>query len=64
MQCAKSKYKQSFYWNEISKCKHKKNIIRIQNKIMPQTNVKQTQGNGKFYIYLYPFRDITQGRLQ
>jgi hypothetical protein len=31
---------------------------------MPQTNVKQTQGNGKFYIYLYPFRDITQGRLQ
>jgi hypothetical protein len=32
--------------------------IRLWYKVILQINVKQTKGNGGFYLYLYPFGDL------
>jgi hypothetical protein len=40
------------------KHKHKKNIIKLWNKIVPHTNVEHIEDNGRSYFYLYPFGDL------
>jgi len=52
------KVQTNFYCNKIWKCKHKRNKTRLQNKIIPQTNVEQTKHNEGFYFYLYPFKTM------
>jgi len=47
------------YCNEIKKCKHKKNKIRLWCKIIFHIGVEQTKIMGA-YIYLHSFADLVQ----
>jgi hypothetical protein len=40
------------------------NMTRLWCKIVPKTNVEQTERNEVSYFYLYPFGDLTQGSFQ
>jgi hypothetical protein len=54
----KTNMKTFFYYVNIYKHEHKKNMTRC--KIMIKTKVEQTKGNEGSYFYLYPFGDIIQ----
>jgi hypothetical protein len=49
-----------FYCNEVRKCKHKTNIMRLWCKIVCQTIVEKIEGNERSYLYLYPFVNLVQ----
>ncbi len=56
----KTNVKTIFYYVNIYKHEHKKNMTRLWCKIMIKTNVEQTKGNEGSYFYFYPFGDIIQ----
>jgi hypothetical protein len=47
-----------FYYVNICKHEHEMNMTRLWCKIVPKTNVEQTEGNERSYSYLYPFGDV------
>jgi hypothetical protein len=53
-----------FYYVNIWKHKHEKNMTRLWCKIVPKINVEQIKGNERSYFYFYPFGDLTQGNFQ
>jgi hypothetical protein len=48
----------------LCKHEHEKNMTRLWCKIVPKTNVEQTEGNEASYFYLYPFGYLAQGSFQ
>jgi hypothetical protein len=50
-----------FYYVNIGKHEHEKNITRLWCKIVFKIDVEHTKGNEGFYLYLYPFGDLVQG---
>ncbi len=52
--------KTDFYYVNICKHEHEKNMTRLWCKIVLKTNVEQNKGNERSYFYLYLFGDITQ----
>ncbi len=61
MKCARPKYKQIFIIMKYKNVNTKKNKTKLQNKIVPQTNVKQIKNNGWSYLNLSPFEDLVKG---
>jgi hypothetical protein len=57
----KTNVKMDFYYANMWKHEHKKNMTRLWCKIVPKTNVEQTEGNEGSHSYLYPFRNLAQG---
>ncbi len=53
-----------FYYFNICKHEHEKNMTRLWCKIMPEIDVEQTEGNEESYFYFYPFGNLTQGSFQ
>ncbi len=53
--------KMDFYYINICKDEHEKNITRLWCKIVPKISVEQIERNERTYIYLYPFGDLVQG---
>jgi hypothetical protein len=51
----KTNMKIDLFYANICKHEHEKNMTRLWCKIVPKTNVEQTEGNEGSYIYLYPF---------
>jgi hypothetical protein len=49
-----------FYFDNIWNYEHEMKWTRLWCKIIFQTNVKQTKGNGGFYFCLHSFGDLTQ----
>jgi hypothetical protein len=60
----KTNVKMDFYYVNICKHEHEKNMTRLWCKIMPEIDVEQTEGNERSYFYLYPFGNLTQGSFQ
>jgi len=56
--------KTKFYYVNIRKHEHKKNMTMLWCKIVLKTHVKHTKRNEGSYSYLYPFGDLVQGNLQ
>jgi hypothetical protein len=54
----KTNVKMDFYYANICKHEHEKNMTRLQCKIVVKTSVEQIEGNEGSYFYLYPFRDL------
>ncbi len=63
MKC-ETNMKTNFYYANICKHEHEKNMTRLWHKIVPKTNVGQIEGNEGSYSYLYPFRYVAQGSFQ
>ncbi len=57
----KTNMKMNFYYVNICKHEHEKNMTKIWCKIVTKTNVEQTKGNERSYSYLYPFGNLVQG---
>ncbi len=53
-----TKVKMDFYYVNICKHEHEKNMTRVWCKIVLKTNVEHIKGNEGSYFYLYPFRDL------
>jgi hypothetical protein len=47
-----------FYYANICKHEHEKNMTRVWCKIVLKTNVEHIKGNEGSYFYLYPFGDL------
>jgi hypothetical protein len=60
----KTNVKIIFYYANICKHEHEKNMTRLRCKTMLKTNVEHTKGNEGFYFYLYPFGNLAQGSFQ
>jgi hypothetical protein len=58
----KTNMEMDLYYANICKHKHEKNKTKLWCKIVPKTNVKQTEGNKGSYSNLQPFGDLAQGR--
>jgi hypothetical protein len=58
----KTNVKINFYYINICKHEHEKNMIRLWCKIMPKIGVEYI--NERSYFYFYPFEDLTQGSFQ
>jgi len=56
--------KMNFYYFNICKHEHQKNMTRLWCKIVLKTNIEQTEENEGSYFYLFPFGDLAQGSLQ
>ncbi len=56
--------KTNFYYVNIYKHEHEKNMTRLWCKIVLKTNVEQTEGNEGSFFYFYPSRDLTQRKFQ
>jgi hypothetical protein len=54
----------NFYYVNICKHEHEKNMTRLWCKIMPKTNVEQIKRNEGSYFYLYAFGDLAQRSFQ
>jgi hypothetical protein len=52
--------KTDFYYANVCKYEHEKNLTRLWCKIMPKNNVEQIEGNEGSYSYLYSFGELTQ----
>jgi len=50
-----------FYYVNICKHEHGKNMTRLWCKIVLKTGVEQIEGNERFHFYFYPFGHLTQG---
>jgi hypothetical protein len=53
-----------FYYVNICKHEHEKNMTRLWCKIVLKINVEQIEGNEGSYSYLYPFGYMAQGSFQ
>jgi hypothetical protein len=51
-----------FYYANICKHEHEKNMTRLCCKIVLKTNVEDAKGNERYYFYLYPFGYLGKGR--
>jgi hypothetical protein len=60
----KTNVKMDFYYANICKHEHEKNMTRLWCKIMLKTNVEHIERNEGSYFYLYPFEDLIQGNFQ
>jgi hypothetical protein len=60
----KTNMKINFYYVNICKHEHKKNMTRLWCKIVRRIGVEQIEGNEESYSYLYPFGDLNQGSFQ
>jgi hypothetical protein len=60
----KTNMKIHFYYVNICKHEHEKNMTRLGCKIMPKTNVEKIEGNERSYFYLYSFWDLAQRSFQ
>jgi hypothetical protein len=60
----KTNMKTNFYYANIFKHEHEKNMTRLWCKIAPKTGVEQTKRNERSYSYLYPFRNLAQKNFQ
>jgi hypothetical protein len=60
----KTNMKTNLYYVNICKHEHEKNMTRLWCKIMPRTDVEQTEGNEGSYAYLCPFGNLDQGNFQ
>ncbi len=60
----KTNVKIDFYYANICKHEHEKNMIRLWCKIVPKIGVEHTKGNDGSYFYLYPFGDLAQRNFQ
>ncbi len=60
----KTNVKVNFYFANICKHEHEKNMTRLWCKIVLKTDVEQTKRNEKSYFYFYPFEDLIQGNFQ
>jgi hypothetical protein len=58
------KHEKKYYFVNICKYEHEKNMTRLWCKVVPKTDVEYIEGNEGSYFYLYPFRDITQRSFQ
>ncbi len=58
------KHEDEFYYANVCKHEHEKNLTRLLCKIMPKNRVEQTKRNEGSYSYLYPFGDLVQGSFQ
>ncbi len=56
----KKNLKTNFYYINICKHEHEKNMTRLWCKIMLKINVEYIEGNEKSYFYLYLFGDLVQ----
>jgi hypothetical protein len=52
--------KMIFYYVNICKYEHEKNMTRLWCKIVPKIDIEQTERNEGSYSYLYPFGDLVQ----
>ncbi len=50
-----------FFYANICKHEHEKNMTRLWCKIVLKINVKHIERNEGSYFYLYPFGDLAQG---
>ncbi len=50
------------YYVNIHKHEHEKDMTRLWCKIMLKISVELSERNEGFYVYLYPFGDLVQGR--
>jgi hypothetical protein len=53
-----------FYYVNICKHEHEKNITKLWCKIVLKINVEQIEGNEGLYSYLYPFGYVIQQNFQ
>ncbi len=60
----KTNMKTYFYYANICKYEHEKNMTKLWYKIMLKTSVEQIKGNERSYSYLYPFGDLVQKNFQ
>jgi hypothetical protein len=60
----KTNMKMDFYYANICKYEHEKNMTRLWCKIMPKTNIEHIERNEGSYFYLYCFGDLTQKNFQ
>jgi hypothetical protein len=61
--CVKQTMKTNFFYVNICKHEHEKNMTMLWCKIMSKINVEQIEENERFYFYLYPLGNLTQGIL-
>jgi hypothetical protein len=57
----KTNVKTNFYYANICKHEHEKNMTKLWCKIVHKIDVKHIEGNEGFYVYLYPFGNLVQG---
>jgi hypothetical protein len=60
----KKKVKTYFYYANICKHEHEKNMTRLWCNIVPKISLEHTRGNERSYSYLYAFGDVTQEGFQ
>jgi hypothetical protein len=60
----KTNVKTNFYYVNICKHEHEKNITSLWCKIVLKTNVKHIEGNNSSYFYLYPFKYLVSRNFQ
>ncbi len=60
----KTNVKIDFYYANICKHEHEKNMTRLWCKIVPKIGVEHTKRNDESYFYLYPFGDLAQKNFQ
>jgi hypothetical protein len=60
----KTNMKMDFYYANICKYEHEKNMTRLWFKIMPKTNIEHIERNEGSYFYLYYFGDLAQKNFQ
>jgi hypothetical protein len=60
----KTNVKMNFYYANICKHEHEKNMTRLWCKTVPKTDVEQIEGNDGSYFYLYSFGDLVQRNFQ
>jgi hypothetical protein len=53
----------NFYYANIYKHEHEKNMTKLWCKIVFKTCVEQTKRNERSYFYLYAFGDLIQRRM-
>jgi hypothetical protein len=56
--------KKYFYYANVCKHEHEKNMTRLWCKIVPKINVEQIKENERSYFYLYPFENLAQKNFQ
>jgi len=57
--CAIQIWKHIFIMLIYANKKYEKNVTKLCYKIVFKTNVEKTKGNERFYLYLYPFTNLT-----
>jgi hypothetical protein len=60
----KTNVKMDFYYANICKHEHEKNMTRLWCKIVPKTSVEQIEKNEGSYFSFYPFGDLAQRSFQ